>query len=105
MSVPAHDFETDPHAWRPASRTEPVSLPPVVELPDADEVRRVVITLVDGEPIEIARVEGREQAVRIARETIQEIEQAQDAGEWPELGGRFVRPDAIVSIDVQALAD
>lgn len=77
----------------------------MIDLPDPVDLRRVVVSLVGDELLEVARVDGREQAVRVARETIQLIEDAQDAGQWPELAGRFIRPDAIVSIDVQTLAD
>ena len=48
-----------------------------------------------------ASAEGRENAVRIAREMVQHIEQAATNGEWPQIDERFIRPGAIVSIDVQ----
>ena len=39
--------------------------------------------------------------MRIAREMVQHIEQAATNGEWPQIDERFIRPGAIVSIDVQ----
>jgi hypothetical protein len=78
-----------------------VALPPVVSLPVSTDLRRVVIRMLGGEELEVGRTEGREPAVRLARDTIQLVEDAQQAGEWPELGDRFLRPDAIVSIDIQ----
>jgi hypothetical protein len=32
---------------------------------------------------------------------VQHIEQAASRGEWPQIDERFIRPGAIVSIDVQ----
>ncbi len=98
---------TDPiHASPRAEATvDAATLPPVVTLPVSNDTRRVVIKVRGGEEIEVGRVEGREPAVRIARDTIRMIESAQTADEWPEVGDRFLRPDAIVSIDVQRADD
>lgn len=65
------------------------------------ETRRVIIRVHGGEDIEIGRSDGREPAVRMARDMIRAIEDAQSRGEWPQIADRFVRPGAIVSIDVQ----
>jgi hypothetical protein len=51
--------------------------------------------------VELGRVEGREAAVDMAREMIRTIEAAQARGEWPQVDDRFIRPGAIVSVDVQ----
>lgn len=86
--------------WAP---TNP-SLPPmasVTTLPVSLDARRVVVRVTSGEEIEIGRTEGREPAVRMARETIKVIEDATREDTWPEVGDRFLRPGAIVSIDVQ----
>jgi hypothetical protein len=37
----------------------------------------------------------------MAREMIRTIEAAQARGEWPQVDDRFIRPGAIVSVDVQ----
>ncbi|MFN0155258.1 MAG: hypothetical protein ACKVUT_12855 [Gaiella sp.] len=65
------------------------------------ETRRVILRVHGGEDIEIGRSDGREPAVRMARDMIRAIEDAQSRGEWPQIADRFVRPGAIVSIDVQ----
>ena len=39
-----------------------------------------------------------ERATAIAREWVERLGRAD--GEWPQIGERFVRPDAIVSVDV-----
>lgn len=68
------------------------------------ETRRVVVTVRSGEEIEIRRVEGREPAVRVAREAIRTIETCVTAEGWPVSPDRFLHPDAIVSVDVQRIS-
>jgi hypothetical protein len=63
--------------------------------------RRVVLRIHGDENIVVGNAEGRDNAVRIAREMVQHIEQAATRGEWPQIDERFIRPGAIVSIDVQ----
>lgn len=99
QSEPASPYRTTPRGQGTAGMA--VALPPVVSLPVSTDLRRVVIRMLGGEELEVGRTEGREPAVRLARDTIQLVEDAQQAGEWPELGDRFLRPDAIVSIDIQ----
>ena len=53
------------------------------------------------ESIVVGSAEGRDNAVQIARDMVQHIEQAAAKGEWPQIDERFIRPGAIVSIDVQ----
>jgi hypothetical protein len=65
------------------------------------EVRRVVMRVSGTDDVELGRVEGREAAVDLAREMIRTIEAAQARGEWPQVEDRFIRPGAIVSVDVQ----
>lgn len=80
------------------------TLPPPVALPVSQELRRVVIRLRSGEELEVGRTDGREPAVRVARDTIQLIEDAQRADEWPQVDDRYLRPDAIISVDIQRVA-
>jgi hypothetical protein len=72
--------------------------------PFRSDLRRVVIRLQGGEEIEAGTAVGRDAAVVIARELVTSIEYAASSGEWPEIGDRFLRPGAIVSIDVQRAA-
>jgi len=65
------------------------------------DMRRVVLRVNGDEPLVVGSAEGRENAVRIAREMVQHIEAAATQGEWPQINDRFIRPGAIVSIDVQ----
>lgn len=76
-----------------------------VDAPDspafAIDIRRVVLRIHGDEDIVVGRSEGREPAVEIAREMVRHIEAASARGEWPQIDERFVRPGAIVSVDVQ----
>jgi len=63
--------------------------------------RRVILRVHGDESILVGNAEGRANAVRSAREMVQHIEQAATKGEWPQIDERFIRPGAIVSIDVQ----
>lgn len=67
----------------------------------ASDVRHVALRLVNGEHIGLGSVHGRVEAVALARETAATVESAEQSGAWPEFGDRFVRPGAIVSIDVR----
>jgi hypothetical protein len=67
----------------------------------APDMRRVILRVHGDDPIVVGSAEGRDNAVRIAREMVQHIEQAATKGEWPQIDERFIRPGAIVSIDVQ----
>ncbi len=65
------------------------------------DIRRVILRINGDEDIVVGRAEGRDPAVEIAREMVRQIESASARGEWPQIDERFVRPGAIVSVDVQ----
>lgn len=67
----------------------------------APDTRRVILRVNGGDDIVVGSAEGRENAVQIARNMVLHIEQASTRGEWPQIDERFIRPGAIVSIDVQ----
>lgn len=67
----------------------------------APDTRRVILRVHGDENILVGKAEGRDNAVLIARNMVQHIEQAAAKGEWPQIEERFIRPGAIVSIDVQ----
>ena len=67
----------------------------------APDLRRVILRVNGDQDIVVGRAEGREPAVEIAREMVRHIEAASARGEWPQIDERFVRPGAIVSVDVQ----
>ena len=67
----------------------------------APDTRRVILRVHGDENILVGNAEGRDNAVVIARNMVQHIEQAAAKGEWPQIEERFIRTGAIVSIDVQ----
>ena len=67
----------------------------------APDIRRVILRVHGDDDILVGSAEGRENAVQIARDMVRHIEQASTKGEWPQIEERFIRPGAIVSIDVQ----
>ena len=67
----------------------------------APDVRRVILRVNGDDDIVVGTAEGRDNAVQIARNMVLHIEQASTKGEWPQIDERFIRPGAIVSIDVQ----
>jgi len=63
--------------------------------------RRVVVSLRDSEPIVISEVPTRAEAIALAERVIEAIDDAAARGDWAELVDRLVRPDSIVSVDVE----
>jgi hypothetical protein len=79
----------------------PVSPPlsaPTPDRPPGHDQRRVVIRLRDGESIQVGAAPNLDAAMALARQTIASLDVPE--GEWPFLRDRFIRPDAIVSVDV-----
>ena len=68
--------------------------------PPAPTIRRIVLTLLGGDRLELAAYEERDEAVAAARELMTRFATAEETGEWPELDGRFIRPASVASIDV-----
>ena len=89
------------YGWTPETprpEEEPAASPPRSFNVD---IRRVVVRVAGADDIVVGQVQGRDPAVRLARDTVKSIEEATAHGDWPEFGDRFLRPGAIVSIDVQ----
>jgi hypothetical protein len=61
-------------------------------------VVHVVVRLMDGDRVLAGRADDSDEAHRIAEELLSRFAQADTA--WPLLDGRYVRPEAVVSIDV-----
>ena len=88
----------------PAEPTVPMPTPSAVEATAAPPPAaragvgaRVLVRLENGERIEVGHFGEFESAKQRARELSAEL---QRAAEWPFLSGRFVRPEAIVSVDI-----
>jgi hypothetical protein len=80
-------------AWLSEVETTPLAV--------TSDVRHVVLRLLGGDQIEVGSVSGREAALELARTTAAAVDAAAEIGTWPEFGDRFVRPSAIVSVDVR----
>ncbi len=89
---------------------EPVLPAPVVQeqpavaelpVPAASVEFRVTIRFVGNECVEIASHADAVAAKAAAQALVAQL--SQEHGEWPFVGGRFVRPDAVLSVDVDAV--
>jgi hypothetical protein len=97
------DYGTTLHAEATPTAEPAAPVAPATSLRGfgAVDMRRVILRLHGDDPIVVGSAEGRENAVRVAREMVHHIEQAATKGEWPLVDERFIRPGAIVSVDVQ----
>jgi outer membrane biosynthesis protein TonB len=91
-----------PVAEEPAPAPAPMPAPAAVRAPEQPAAHagvgaRVLVRLENGERIDVGSFDGFEAAKERARSLMAELQQSAD---WPYLCGRFVRPEAIVSIDV-----
>ena len=99
--VPLRSFEAilaDHAATAVAAVREPATV--VAAVPELTSTRRIVLTMLGGEQLELAAYDDRDDAVAAARELTTRFSSAESAGEWPELDGRFIRPASVASIDV-----
>lgn len=71
--------------------------PPVEPEPGTAAKASVFVRLTSGERIPGGQFESQEAAERRARELMIAIDAH---GDWPRVDGRFIKPDAVVSIDV-----
>ena len=62
------------------------------------ETAEVFIRLASGERVEVGAFDGQAAAEHCARELMAALD---SGGDWPQIDGRFIRPDAVVSIDVE----
>jgi hypothetical protein len=98
-----------PAAVQPVAAPAPVE--PVVAAPEPVETEQpvaspalqvhVMLRLTNGERIQMASFEEKDAARQFALELSRELSLSAD---WPFIGGRFVRPEAVVSIDIDLTA-
>jgi hypothetical protein len=91
-----------PIAAVPDSEPEAAPAPPAVAVlptsaPEHSARAEVFVALTSGERISLGSFEDQKAAENRARELMAALD---GDGEWPRLDGRFIRPDAVVSIDV-----
>jgi hypothetical protein len=87
--------EAPPVAAVPEPEPEPA--PAVAAEPTTPTQADVFVSLTSGERISVGSFEGPDAAEQRARQLMAALD---GDGEWPKLDGRFIRPDAVVSIDV-----
>jgi len=101
----AAEVVAPPPAPVPVPEPQPVPIAVVPEPEPEPEPVPVLVgyavrgRLVNGEEIEIATVQDPAEAQRIARDAMRACAKV-DGSDWPILNGRYVRPQAIVSIEV-----
>jgi hypothetical protein len=62
--------------------------------------RRVVVRLPGNDEIVVAETPSAEEAISLAQQMIDSIDAAAERNEWIELQDRFVRPSAVLSVDI-----
>jgi hypothetical protein len=79
------------------------SAPSEEELPRGDNRGEfeLVLRLADGDRIEIGVFSSVDKARERAGEVVKQFAEMKEGGGWPFIGGRFLRPETIVSIDVE----
>jgi hypothetical protein len=88
-------------APEPAEEATAPPAPKPEAAPDPRPVERVTaevfVRLTSGERIEVGAFDGQAAAEECARELMAALDAE---GDWPQIDGRYIRPDAVVSIDV-----
>jgi hypothetical protein len=92
VEAPAMPVTADPVA-------QPVTEPAPPQ-PESELTWAVVLRLANGERLELGSFPGEAAAAEQARAVVAQVS-SEDG--WPFVGGRFIRPDAIVSVDLVEL--
>jgi hypothetical protein len=86
----------------PVAASEPDMAPPPAPTPTVQQVNaEVFVRLTSGERIRVGAFDGQSAAEECARELMAALD---SDGDWPQIEGRYIRPDAVVSIDVDLTA-
>jgi hypothetical protein len=88
---------TPPQPERPALEVAPAPAPAAAQ-PTGQRVK-VFVRLTSGERVDAGSFGSLDQAKERGAEIARTL--AADAPEWPFVAGRFLRPDTIVSLDVE----
>jgi hypothetical protein len=76
--------------------------PPAREPEPEKRAFRVTVRLANDEPFVVAECGDLDEAKGQAQDVIRQLAEA-SAGDWPFVNGRFLKPDSILSIDVERL--
>jgi hypothetical protein len=101
QAAPEPQAALESQAPEPQVALEPPArpVPPAAPKPGAVSKASVFVRLTSGERISGGQFESQEAAEQRARELMIAIDAG---GDWPRVDGRFIKPDAVVSIDVDA---
>lgn len=110
-AAPAIELESAPEVAVEAAvepepapaESEPAEEPQVVRFVEPDPIEtiaRVFVRLSSGERVEAGTFDDIAAAKARAEEVVRHVSGADEG--WPFFGGRFIRPEAIVSVDVDA---
>ena len=97
LRPPAPPEPTPPAAEVLETPAEPVLAEPAPA--SGAERHEVVVRLAEGEVVSAGTFSSRDAAKDAAKSLTRQIASS-PPGEWPEIGGRFVRPELIVSVDI-----
>jgi hypothetical protein len=86
-------------AAEPEPKPEPVPAPPPVATKASGQRVKVYVRLTSGERVDAGSFAGLDQAKERGGEIARTL--AGESPEWPFVAGRFLRPDTIVSLDVE----
>jgi hypothetical protein len=115
LSQDEPDLAPEPPSWasEPVEANEEVALEEAGDSPPEPDAGskgapasapkgefELVLRLVDGDRMTIGSFSSIEGAQEKASEVVRQFAETKD-GSWPFIGGRFLRPDTIVSIDVE----
>jgi hypothetical protein len=96
VEAPAMPVTPEPVVPEPVA--EPVTEP--APQPEAELTWAVVLRLANGERLELGSFPGEAAAAEQGRAVVAQVSSEEG---WPFVGGRFIRPDAIVSVDLVEL--
>jgi hypothetical protein len=91
----------EPAPLAPAAPEVPVAAPPANQpMAGPASIHVVLLRLRDGEAVEVGTFATAVEASARAQEVVQQITKAEGDGSWPFFGERYLRPDAILSVDL-----
>src|SRR5439155_6968514 len=98
VASPPEPVVSEPEPVVKITLEPPTSAPAETPAPVQPRVKAVVwLRLSSGERVSAGEFDSRETAERRARELMVAVDAP---GSWPSVDGRYIKPDAVVSIDV-----
>ena len=97
------DADDDRAAPAPSSGEAPTAPPAAARSANGGAVR-IVLRVAGGERVGVGEYENAYKAEEEAKALIRRIAMS-SASEWPNVGGRFLRPETIVSVDLEPVSD